>query len=500
MQDTPGSPRFLGFRGVNHFRSPTDRARGTPSEFLPCHPRSAHSSSMPTTRSVRASTPLETPQDMVSEAACVTTTAAAASSSDSAEVTSVSGPVVTTVIRSAASVTTVGPPVVSRALRSSVFTSARAPSYPAGSRPAEQPPAFLPFQLSDEMYARILRNPAAFDYPELPVGAVQIPKYGYIFVEMRKPTDRRPKLVDGYDWVPSSTANASSRMLRDGETELFRFYCARRTKATAAKPMEKPFVSFQRTVYDEHKQALGGNPSTYELKRSIGIKWRELTAAEKAPYQAEARDKNRLIRQRMAAADPAQLLVRHEMWLRERGQQDDDDVNRVLIHYLGDDAFQLLSLPPRPMRVAARPHAARPRAARPLAVRPRSTRAGTAHDGGNSDGGGDGVDGDATGAASDVDDRLADEDEDAGAEGVGDTAVAVEDPAYTVPFDCETSDVALFLGYSGLVDATAGAFDSPSSASQSSPSSGVEDDEGAASSRVPALGVAPEAADGLASA
>ena len=94
--------------------------------------------------------------------------------------------------------------------------------------PANEGPAFFPFQLSDEMYARILNDPASFDYPELKAGTSKEPKFGHIYVEVRRVGDRQPKFVDGLDWVPS--ANASRRLLRDGETELLRFCCARRTK------------------------------------------------------------------------------------------------------------------------------------------------------------------------------------------------------------------------------------------------------------------------------
>ena len=55
-------------------------------------------------------------------------------------------------------------------------------------------------------------------------------------------TPNSPKLVDGLDWVPSSAANASVRLLSDGVTELVRYYCARRTKAEVAKPHVKPSV------------------------------------------------------------------------------------------------------------------------------------------------------------------------------------------------------------------------------------------------------------------
>ena len=90
--------------------------------------------------------------------------------------------------------------------------------------------------------ANIYRQPETFGYPILQVGIVRRPKLGYIYVERRPGGQRRPKLVDGLDWVPSSAANASVRLLSDGVTELVRYYCARRTKAEVAKPHVKPSV------------------------------------------------------------------------------------------------------------------------------------------------------------------------------------------------------------------------------------------------------------------
>ena len=212
----------------------------------------------------------------------------------------------------------------------------------------EYQPAFFPFQLSDEMYARILRDPAAHDYPTLPAGVAKNPKFGHIFVELREPGARRPKLVDGFDWVPSSTANASTRTLRDGETELLRYYCARRTKDEDAKPALKAFVLWQRDIQDDVKADHPGE-DTYAMKRRLGEMWRALDDEQKQPYVDQAKAHNKQSRQRMASADPAQLLVRHEMCLREKGVEATG--TRVLIHYLGDDAFQLLAHPPRPVRV-----------------------------------------------------------------------------------------------------------------------------------------------------
>ena len=233
-------------------------------------------------------------------------------------------------------------------------------------------PAFVPFQLADEMYANIFRHPTLYGYPIIDAGVVRSPKFGYLFIERRTAGQRRPKLVDGLDWVPSSAANASTRILQDGVTELVRYYCARRTKSDVAKPHVKPYVVFQRSVYEDIKNA---NPraTTYDIKSAVGERWRSMTDSQKQPYKIEAQRTNRQLRRRMSGADPEQLLVRHEMWLQPAqpfsGTSAAPTYNSpavaaaaaavaglqpptlVLVHYLGDDAYQCLTVPPRPIIV-----------------------------------------------------------------------------------------------------------------------------------------------------
>ena len=59
-------------------------------------------------------------------------------------------------------------------------------------------------------------------------------------------------------------------MLRDGETELVRYYCARRTKADLARPHVKPYVIYQRSVYDDMKHA-DPSATTYEIKALVSV-------------------------------------------------------------------------------------------------------------------------------------------------------------------------------------------------------------------------------------
>ena len=113
--------------------------------------------------------------------------------------------------------------------------------------------------------ANIYREPERFGYPVINAGVVRAPQFGYIFLEKRPASQRRPKLVDGLDWVPSSAANASTRLLQDGVTELVRYYCARRTKADVARPHAKPYVIFQRSVYNTIK-ASSPRATTYDIK------------------------------------------------------------------------------------------------------------------------------------------------------------------------------------------------------------------------------------------
>ena len=82
-----------------------------------------------------------------------------------------------------------------------------------------------------------------------------------------------------------------------------------------------------------------------------------MTEAQKHPYKVEAQRTNRTLRQRMSSANPEQLLVRHEMWLQRAAVDEPSQTSPshlpclVLVHYLGDDAFQMLTVPPRPICV-----------------------------------------------------------------------------------------------------------------------------------------------------
>ena len=93
------------------------------------------------------------------------------------------------------------------------------------------------------------------------------------------------------------------------------------------------------------------------LKSIVGSRWRSMTEAQKHPFKVEAQRTNRKLRQRMSSANPEQLLVRHEMWLQRAAVDEPSQTSPshlpciVLVHYLGDDAFQMLTVPPRPICV-----------------------------------------------------------------------------------------------------------------------------------------------------
>lgn len=74
----------------------------------------------------------------------------------------------------------------------------------------------------------------------------------------------------------------------------------------------------------------------------VGQQWRDMTPEEKQPFIDECCAENRLLRQRLSSADPQQLLVRHEMWLQEStpGVRKAVQPSLILVHYLGDDAYQ----------------------------------------------------------------------------------------------------------------------------------------------------------------
>ena len=176
--------------------------------------------------------------------------------------------------------------------------------------PTEPLCGFVPYQLSAEMYANIYRNPAAFGYPEVASGTVARPKFGYIFVEIRTASGRRPKLLDGLDWIPSSATNAKHKLLRDGKTELVRQYSRLRTKPDAAKAAATAWGHFVREVVDSVKAENPGKTS-YEIKAITGDRWRALPENDpiKVRSKAAAAEQNRFHRRRLARADPAQLDV-----------------------------------------------------------------------------------------------------------------------------------------------------------------------------------------------
>ena len=121
---------------------------------------------------------------------------------------------------------------------------------------------------------------------------------------------RRPKLLDGLDWIPSSATNAKQKLLRDGKTELIRQYCTRRTKSDSAKAAATAWGHFAREVVDSVKAEHPGK-SSYEIKAITGDRWRALPENDpiKLRAKAAAADANRFHRQRLARADPAQPHV-----------------------------------------------------------------------------------------------------------------------------------------------------------------------------------------------
>ena len=185
-------------------------------------------------------------------------------------------------------------------------------------------PALVEHQLSDEMYGNILRSPDVYGYPTLRADFVREPKFGHIFVVRSHGASKPPK-----NWV--RLASTSTRLLRDGSTELHRVFW--RPAKKSAEPV-KPFELFQRSVST-------AQPSVDSER--IGLLWRNLDAEARASFVAEAKELNK---RRLALANPSELLVRHEMQLQEKGVEGDGTT--VLVHYLGDHAYQQLAIPPRP--------------------------------------------------------------------------------------------------------------------------------------------------------
>ena len=205
--------------------------------------------------------------------------------------------------------------------------------------------AFIPFQLSDEMYANILRDEGG-SFPVQEEGDAVVPKFGYILLV--KMCQRKAALGS---WPPKSWTNASSRLLLDGVTELVRNYSSRRPKTDEARGALRAFTLYQRSVYHDIKERSPGL-TPYEIKARVGEQWRAMGDDAKKVYRDEAERSNRLLRQRLASANPSELLVRHEMWIQrvdaESGARSKPPA-WTLVHYLGDAAFQnLTARVPRP--------------------------------------------------------------------------------------------------------------------------------------------------------
>ena len=191
--------------------------------------------------------------------------------------------------------------------------AAAAPRRPPASAGPSAGPAFVPFQLADEMYANIFRSPTKFGYP-LCDGSTFEPKFGYIFVESRLPGSgaKKPKVeadADGVQWQQASTANATAKLLADGQTEFVRNYSARRSKGScASRPQVRPFIVYQRQQYDAVKAENPGS-SSGEVKAIIGQEWRSMSDEQKRPFKEEAQRINQQTKQQVGAVDPQELLA-----------------------------------------------------------------------------------------------------------------------------------------------------------------------------------------------
>ena len=119
------------------------------------------------------------------------------------------------------------------------------------------------------------------------------------------------------------------------------------------RPPVKPYVVYLRVMFEDVRAA---NPdmSTNQAQAHIGRQWRVLSEAERQPFNAEAARLNRQSRVHIASVDQEQLLVRHEIWLKMPSPDGMGMIRprRLLVHYLGDDAFQRLTAPPRPIIVS----------------------------------------------------------------------------------------------------------------------------------------------------
>mmetsp|Transcript_31083 Transcript_31083/g.99407 ORF Transcript_31083/g.99407 Transcript_31083/m.99407 type:complete len:364 (+) Transcript_31083:35-1126(+) len=226
-------------------------------------------------------------------------------------------------------------------------------------------PAYVPFALSDEQYAAILRAPEAHRrYGVLSQAPPGASSFGTLYLLRQQSPEEGVR--------PAARAAASIRLLSDGVTMLARRTPSKHTQAgagSAASIAARPVRAFSLFVRAQSESLKRTQPDqgAAAVRKAVEASWQSLSDAQRAVYVQAAREHNAGIRKRQALAPPSQLCTRHELWLEGGAASPFSSLlpssssappprpQLVLVHVLGEPAMQTLTAPPVAVQTADAP-------------------------------------------------------------------------------------------------------------------------------------------------
>ena len=223
-------------------------------------------------------------------------------------------------------------------------------------------PAYVPFALSDEQYAAILRAPEAHRrYGVLSQAPPGASSFGTLYLLRQQAPEEGAR--------PAARAAASTRLLSDGVTTLARRAPSKHGAGSAASIAARPVRAFSLFVRAQSESLKLSQPDqgAAAVRKAVEASWQSLSDAQRAVYVQAAREHNAGIRKRQALAPPSQLCTRHELWLEGGAASPFSSLlpssssappprpQLVLVHVLGEPAMQTLTAPPVAVQTADAP-------------------------------------------------------------------------------------------------------------------------------------------------
>jgi len=223
-------------------------------------------------------------------------------------------------------------------------------------------PAYVPFALSDEQYAAILRAPEAHRrYGVLSQAPPGASSFGTLYLLRQQAPEEGAR--------PAARAAASTRLLSDGVTTLARRAPSKQGAGSAASIAARPVRAFSLFVRAQSESLKRTQPDqgAAAVRKAVEASWQSLSDAQRAVYVQAAREHNAGIRERQALAPPSQLCTRHELWLEGGAASPFSSLlpssssappprpQLILVHVLGEPAMQTLTAPPVAVQTAGAP-------------------------------------------------------------------------------------------------------------------------------------------------